>query len=387
MTEEMAQHHKSLTMTVLMTPDMANFAGNVHGGKILKLIDQVAYACATHYSGCYAFTISVDQVMFRERINVGELVTFMASVNRTGMTSVEIGMRVVAENIRERSTRHVVTCYLTIITVNEDGTPTKAPTLLPEGPVEQRRWEAAKLRRALREDIEQRSLQIRLHPEEFMDIELPAIHQPPSGEQPDTQPDTQPEDQHQQQQGGHASNTHSVDEQHKSLTMTVLMTPDMATFSGNVHGGKVLDLLDQVAYACASRYSGHYVVTLSVDQLVFMQQIHVGDLVTLLASVNYTGNTSMEIGVKVIAENIRERISRHVITCYFTMVAVDDHGKPVKVPPLIVQTPTEKRRWAGARLRRDLRKEIEQRSLEIRQHPEDISAASLEEKTEKTMLQ
>jgi acyl-CoA hydrolase len=118
-----------------------------------------------------------------------------------------------------------------------------------------------------------------------------------------------------------------------------------------------------------------------------MQQIHVGDLVTLLASVNYTGNTSMEIGVKVIAENIRERISRHVITCYFTMVAVDDHGKPVKVPPLIVQTPTEKRRWAGARLRRDLRKEIEQRSLEIRQHPEDISAASLEEKTEKTMLQ
>ena len=88
------------------------------------------------------------------------------------------------------------------------------------------------------------------------------------------------------------------------LEMTVLMTPDMANFAGNVHGGTILKLLDQVAYACASRYAGRYVVTLSVDQVTFRQPIHVGELVTFLAAVNYTGNTSMEIGVKVITENI-----------------------------------------------------------------------------------
>ena len=91
------------------------------------------------------------------------------------------------------------------------------------------------------------------------------------------------------------------------LSMTVLMTPDMANFSGNVHGGHILKLLDQVAYACASRYAQRYVVTLSVDQVMFRQPIHVGELVTFLASVNYTGTTSMEVGIKVITENIRAR--------------------------------------------------------------------------------
>src|SRR5690625_6541848 len=78
------------------------------------------------------------------------------------------------------------------------------------------------------------------------------------------------------------------------LTMTVLMTPDTANFAGNVHGGTILKLLDQVAYACASRYSNSYVVTLSVDQVTFRQPIHVGELVTFLASVNYTGRSSID---------------------------------------------------------------------------------------------
>src|SRR6476619_2168628 len=95
------------------------------------------------------------------------------------------------------------------------------------------------------------------------------------------------------------------------LAMTLLMTPDMANFMGNVHGGTILKLLDQVAYACASRYAGRYVVTLSVDQVTFREPIHVGELVTFLASVNYTGNSSLEVGIKVIAENIRTRVSRH----------------------------------------------------------------------------
>ena len=141
------------------------------------------------------------------------------------------------------------------------------------------------------------------------------------------------------------------------LEMTVLMTPDMANFSGNVHGGTLLKLLDQVAYACASRYAGRYVVTLSVDQVLFRQPIHVGELVTFLASVNHTGHTSMEVGIKVLAEDIPSRRQRHVNSCYFTMVAVDD-GKPVAIPPLKVVTVLQARRHLEAGLRKSARLEL-----------------------------
>ncbi len=145
------------------------------------------------------------------------------------------------------------------------------------------------------------------------------------------------------------------------LSMTVLMTPDMANFSGNVHGGTVLKLLDQVAYACASRYSGRYVVTLSVDQVMFRQPIHVGELVTFLACVNYTGNTSMEVGIKVVAENIQTQTVRHANSCFFTMVAMDSDHKPAPVPPLEPLTDDQKRRHGAALERRRLRQEFEQR--------------------------
>src|SRR5436853_3723524 len=143
------------------------------------------------------------------------------------------------------------------------------------------------------------------------------------------------------------------------LTMTVLMTPDTANFAGNVHGGTLLKLLDQVAYACASRYAGRYVVTLSVDQVMFRQPVHVGELVTLLASVNHTGSSSMEVGIKVLAEDIRTQASRHVNSCFFTMVAVDDERKPVPVPPLRPVSADERRRHSAANVRKEMRIEQE----------------------------
>ena len=153
------------------------------------------------------------------------------------------------------------------------------------------------------------------------------------------------------------------------LTMTVLMTPDTANFSGNVHGGNILKLLDQVAYACASRYAGSYVVTLSVDRVTFRQPIHVGELVTFLASVNYTGTSSMEVGIKVLAENIRTQTKRHVNSCFFTMVAVDEARKPVHVPRLSPSTPDERRRWDAAVMRKTLRKELAARFEQARSAP------------------
>jgi uncharacterized protein (TIGR00369 family) len=145
------------------------------------------------------------------------------------------------------------------------------------------------------------------------------------------------------------------------LTMTVLMTPDMANLAGNVHGGSILKLLDQAAYACAARYAGGYVVTLSVDQVTFLKPVHVGELLTLLASVNYTGRTSMEVGIKVFAEEIHKGVIRHTNSCFFTMVAVDADGHSVPVRPLQPKTEDELRRFRAATERRTLRAEMARR--------------------------
>ncbi|MBR9765079.1 MAG: acyl-CoA thioesterase [Rhodobacteraceae bacterium] len=144
----------------------------------------------------------------------------------------------------------------------------------------------------------------------------------------------------------------------RKLEMTVLMTPDMANFSGKVHGGALLNLLDRVAFSCASRYSRQYAVTLSVDQVMFKEPINVGELVTFRASVNHAGRTSMEIGIRVEAQEIRSGRSRHTNSCYFTMVAVDDQGSPVEVPELQVLTEEEEKRLSAAKIRKKLRREF-----------------------------
>ena len=144
--------------------------------------------------------------------------------------------------------------------------------------------------------------------------------------------------------------------------MTVLMTPDMANFSGAVHGGAMLKLLDQVAYACASRYSKSYVVTAALDSVFFKEPINVGELVTFKAHVNYVGQSSMEIGIKVIAEDIQTQTKRHTISCYFTMVAKDHDGNSITVPSLTLETETEKKLFESAKLRKAMRVEMAERA-------------------------
>lgn len=144
----------------------------------------------------------------------------------------------------------------------------------------------------------------------------------------------------------------------KTLEMTVLMTPEMVNFSGKVHGGAILKLLDQVAYACAARYSGHYVVTLSVDQVFFRHPVHVGELVTFLANVNYTGRSSMEIGIKVVSEETKTRKRTHVLSSFFTMVALDKNSKTVPIEPLKLLTEKDQLRFEAAKKRKMLREQM-----------------------------
>ena len=153
--------------------------------------------------------------------------------------------------------------------------------------------------------------------------------------------------------------------QEKSLHMTILMTPDMANFSGNVHGGSILKLLDQVAYACAARYCKNYVVTISLDQVTFKEPIKVGQLVTFRAHVNYVGNSSLEVGVKVFSEDLHNKTIRHTNSCYVNMVAMGDDGKPTSAPPLELEDEFEKKLYEAAVMRKELREEAVRRNKEI----------------------
>jgi uncharacterized protein (TIGR00369 family) len=139
-------------------------------------------------------------------------------------------------------------------------------------------------------------------------------------------------------------------------TLTELMIPSYANFGGKIHGGILLSLMDKVAYACASRHAGAYCVTVSVDTVDFLKPVEVGELVSLKASVNYVGNSSMIVGIRVEAENVKTGRVEHTNTCYFTLVAKGEDDKPTNVPPLVLEEKKDVRRFIEAMARKKIRK-------------------------------
>ena len=129
------------------------------------------------------------------------------------------------------------------------------------------------------------------------------------------------------------------------ISISELMLPSHTNFSGKIHGGYILSLLDQIAFACASKFSGNYCVTASVDTVNFLKPIEVGELVTMKASVNFVGNSSMIIGIRVEAENIQTGKIKHCNSSYFTMVAKDNDSKSMLVPGLILLNMNDVRRF------------------------------------------
>ena len=140
-----------------------------------------------------------------------------------------------------------------------------------------------------------------------------------------------------------------------------------ANSAGFIHGGTVMKLCDEAAGAAAVKHSRNRVVTAGVDRMAFITPIHVGELVTFSASVNAAWRTSMEVGVRVDAENPRTGEKRHTNSAYFTMVAVDEHGRPQPVPGLITETDEQRGREAEAQVRRRNRLQERDEILERRQ--------------------
>jgi len=133
------------------------------------------------------------------------------------------------------------------------------------------------------------------------------------------------------------------------------MLPSDANPMGNVHGGTILKMVDVAAGVAALRHARMNTVTASIDRMDFYNPVYVGNLLTLKASVNYVGTTSMEVGVRIEAENLRTGKVTHTGSCYLTYVAIDENGHPTEVPDIVPETPEEKRRWEAGKKRREER--------------------------------
>jgi acyl-CoA hydrolase len=143
---------------------------------------------------------------------------------------------------------------------------------------------------------------------------------------------------------------------YSQTTLSELMVPSYSNFGGKIHGGVILSLMDKVAYVCAAKHADAYCVTASIDTVDFLAPVEVGEIVSLLASVNYVGNSSLIIGIKVVSESVKTHVVKHTNTSYFTMVALDEHNKPIQVPGLILQNRNEVRRFYEASRRKEFRK-------------------------------
>ena len=134
--------------------------------------------------------------------------------------------------------------------------------------------------------------------------------------------------------------------------ITELMVLSYANSGGKVQGGTLMSLMDKLAYVCASKHAGNYCVTVSVDNVQFLLPVEVGAGVSVMGSVNYVGKKSLVVGIKVVAENLQEGASKHTNTCYFTMFAKSADGLTAEVPPLILETEEDVRRFCSALQRR-----------------------------------
>jgi uncharacterized protein (TIGR00369 family) len=155
---------------------------------------------------------------------------------------------------------------------------------------------------------------------------------------------------------------------YSQTTITELMIPAYANFGGKIHGGILLSLMDKVAYACASKHSGTYCVTVSVDKVEFLQPVEVGELVSLLASVNYVGNTSLVVGIRVISENVKKGIIKHTNSSFFTMVAKDDNDKPMTVPKLVLENKEEVKRFIEAMKMKEIKSAVREQMDDAKSH-------------------
>lgn len=299
-------------MIQLVRPEHANPLGTLYGGRMMDWIATVATLAAMRLAKGQVVLGTMDDLDFLHPVHVGDVVTLRAQVEYVGRSSMEVGVEVLAEDPRTGEKRRTTSSHLAMVAVDEDGRPRPVRVeVLPEGPEEQEVWEQARERKAMRvarlQDRAARAREV-------------------AGEEVE---------------GG--------------IVLSRIVFPEDAVLGTLMFAGRLMMDLDEIAMIVATRHCRGQVVTASVDTLSFYAPLHVGEFVVYKAALNHVGRTSMEIGIKALAEDPYTGELRHTCTAFFTAVHLDPSGRPAPVPPYEPRTPWEQRRWQTAEERRRAR--------------------------------
>ncbi|HVH30818.1 MAG TPA: acyl-CoA thioesterase [bacterium] len=306
-------HQTRLEMVQLVLPAHANVRGTLYGGRMMDWITTAATMAAMRLARGPVVLGAMDDLDFLSAVRVGDMVTLQAQVEYVGRASLEVGVDVDAEDPRQGGQRRTTSAHLAMVAVDDAGRSRPvAVHVTAADRAEEILLDAARQRKAER---------------------AKRLADRPSG--PGEKDET----------GGL---THT-------LEMSRLVSPDDAVLGTLMFAGRLMMHLDEVASLLALRFCRCPIVTASNDALAFFAPIRVGEIVAYQAGLNYVGRTSMEIGVRVLAENPLTGVRRHTCTAFLTMVHVDAHGRPQPVPPYHPTTEAERRRWEAAERRRELR--------------------------------
>ena len=310
MTRVPSVRETALEMVQLVLPEHANIRGSLHGGTMMNWITTAATMAAMRLAQGSVVLGSMDDLDFLYAVAIGDVVTLRAQVEYVGTSSLEVGVEVYSENPRAGTRRLTTASHLAMVAVDDAGRPRPvAASITPAEPAEEELIAAARARKAEREQllVDRQEQATRVADEE-----------------------------------GEA--THAME-------MARLVFPEDAVLGTMMFAGRLMMHLDEAASLLAVRYCRCPNVTASIDALAFYAPIRIGEIVIYQSALNYVGRTSMEIGVRVLAEHPLSGARRHTCTAYLTMVHVDAEGaKPV--PPYVPRSEAERRRWEGAGARR-----------------------------------
>ncbi|MDQ7842134.1 MAG: acyl-CoA thioesterase [Armatimonadota bacterium] len=311
----------TLEMVQLVLPGQANVRGTLYGGMMMHWITTAATMAAMRVARGSVVLGSMDDLDFVAPVSIGDLVTLRAQVEDVGRSSLEIGVEVHAEDPRRGLRRLATASHLAMVAVDDAGRPRPVETAItPADREEEAIAAAARQRRTARKAA-------------LADRREPAA--PVEGDE---------------------GLTHA-------MQVARIVFPEDAVLGTMMFAGRLMMHLDEAASILALRYCRGPIVTASIDALAFHAPIRVGEIVIYQAALNYVGRSSMEIGVRVLAEHPLEGRRRHTCTAFLTMVHMTDQG-PQPVPPFTPRTEAERRRWAEAEQRRASRQARRQRLRE-----------------------
>ncbi|MDO5617998.1 acyl-CoA thioesterase [Kocuria sp.] len=291
------------TLRFLAAPTDVGHSGTVDAGRVLEWVDKAAFAAATAWAGTYCVTAYVGNIHFRYPVQVGEMVEVTGTVLHTGRSSMHVSTVVRSGDPKTGELEERARCLVIFVAVNDDGKATPVPTFTPQTLEQELAQQYALDRIPVRDEI----------------TDLLASQSP------------------------------AVDGEAERVILRFLAAPTDVNWGGKVHGGIVMEWMDEAAYLCATRYCGKDTVAVFSGGIRFLQPLHIGDMVEVDARLVYTGNKGMHIWVEVRSGDPKGEELKVTTNCITVMVARDDEGTSVPVPAWEPVTDEDKRLWQLAR--------------------------------------